>query len=354
METVGQPQADPELHLLTDWGEADSSARHKRAAIGTVLVHLAVIGGLIVVPPNLVEQEKPAPPRPHVTILEPLTELTQKAPNKGKITKEFESRLETPRTAVQAPAAPLPTKPKPQAARPPTLPPAPPATPTPAPKPAAPAPSMPEPPKLDAGIKEPPKPELPAIAQNTTAPPPPQIQTVEKPKLSLEPVEPARTGTPGQGRIQNPNTTVSGAIHDLAQAPSSTSVIGDPGASESGYGGISQRPSPGTPLSNVQLLSDPQGVDFRPYLIQILATVKRNWLAVMPQSVKLGRRGKVAIQFSIGNDGRVIKAAYAQNSGSDALDKAAIAGISASNPFPPLPREFKGERIVLQLNFVYR
>ncbi len=131
-------------------------------------------------------------------------------------------------------------------------------------------------------------------------------------------------------------------------------VIGDPGASGSGYGGITQTPAPGTPLSNVQLLSDPKGVDFRPYLIQLLATVKRNWMAVIPESVKLGRRGKVTIQFSIGNDGKVVKLVYAQNSGSDALDKAAVAGISASNPFPPLPRDFKGDRIVLQLNFVYR
>ena len=49
----------------------------------------------------------------------------------------------------------------------------------------------------------------------------------------------------------------------------------------------------------------------------------------------------------------MIKLVYAQNSGSPALDNAAVAGISASNPFPPLPTEFKGERIVLQLNFAY-
>ena len=35
-------------------------------------------------------------------------------------------------------------------------------------------------------------------------------------------------------------------------------------------------------------------------------------------------------------------------SGADALDRAAVAGISASVPFPPLPAEFKGDRIILQ------
>ena len=39
------------------------------------------------------------------------------------------------------------------------------------------------------------------------------------------------------------------------------------------------------------------GVDFRPYLTQILATIRRNWYAVMPESVKLGRRGKVGLLF---------------------------------------------------------
>jgi len=30
-----------------------------------------------------------------------------------------------------------------------------------------------------------------------------------------------------------------------------------------------------------------------------------------------------------------------------------VAAISASNPFPPLPAQFKGGRVVLQLNFAY-
>jgi TonB family protein len=95
------------------------------------------------------------------------------------------------------------------------------------------------------------------------------------------------------------------------------------------------------------------GVDFRPYLTQILATIRRNWNAVMPESVKLGRRGKVGLTFSISRVGRVDKMVYAFQSGSDPLDRAAIAAISASNPFPPLPVQFKGDRIVLQLNFAY-
>ena len=86
------------------------------------------------------------------------------------------------------------------------------------------------------------------------------------------------------------------------------------------------------------------GIDFRPYLTRILASVRRNWFAVIPESAKLGRGGRVQIQFAINRDGRVPKLVIASPSGAEALDRAAVAGISASNPFPPLPPEFRGER----------
>jgi TonB family protein len=95
------------------------------------------------------------------------------------------------------------------------------------------------------------------------------------------------------------------------------------------------------------------GVDFRPYLIQILATVRRNWYAVMPEVARLGRQGKVVIQFAINRDGSVPKLVIVSPSGTEALDRAAVAGISASNPFPPLPAEYRGLQIRLQFTFLY-
>jgi TonB family protein len=130
--------------------------------------------------------------------------------------------------------------------------------------------------------------------------------------------------------------------------------VGDTGSGPGGYGaGINLPPSPGSSGSSLQLLSDPLGVDFRPYLIRILASVKQHWLAVLPESVRLGRRGRVAIQFSVSRDGNVPKLVIAESSGADPLDRAAVAGISASVPFPPLPTEFKGTIIKLQFNFAY-
>jgi TonB family protein len=334
METVVPPPSDAELHILTQWGDAGDSPRKRRAAVLSVVVHVAAVVTLFSLPKSLFV---PPPQVAEVRItplIEPLTELTQNAPNKGKINKEFNATELHPRPRIQIPMG-LPSVTLPQAPRP--------AEPRP-------APPLPEPPKIEAAVKEVPKTELPQA-------PPPQIQPVENPKLAFEtPSLPPPPLPPGQGRVPVPDTSVSGAIRQAARSGSAGGlVVGDFGASgPGGFGsGVNLPPSPGSQGSNMQLLTDPQGVDFRPYLVRILASVKQHWLSVMPESVKLGRRGKVAIQFSISRDGGVPKLVIAEFSGAEALDRAAVAGISASVPFPPLPAEFKGDRIVLQMNFAY-
>ena len=65
-------------------------------------------------------------------------------------------------------------------------------------------------------------------------------------------------------------------------------------------------------------------------------------------------RGKVTIQFAVVRVGSVSKLVIAGPSGVvEALDRAAVAGISALNPFPPLPPEYRGEQIRLQFTFLY-
>jgi len=128
--------------------------------------------------------------------------------------------------------------------------------------------------------------------------------------------------------------------------------VGRPG----GAGGMVISPdgaSEATALRQMQLLSDPLGVDFKPYLLQVLAKVRRNWMAIVPDSARTGRRGLVLIQFSIDRSGGVPKLVIASTSGITAFDRAAVAGISASNPFPPLPGSYKGDQIRLQMAFSY-
>jgi TonB family protein len=186
--------------------------------------------------------------------------------------------------------------------------------------------------------------------------PPPQIQTEEQPKLAFETPGSQSTGKgQGLGQVAAPSPSVTEAMRRLAHGGAGGGlVVGDAGAGEGGIGeAINQPPSPGKLGSALELLSDPMGVDFRPYLLQILQTVRRNWFSVMPESAKLGRRGKVAIQFAIARNGAVTKVVFATQSGADALDRAAVASISMSNPFPPLPTEFRGNVVRLQFNFAY-
>jgi len=351
METVVQPPADSELHLLTDWGETGAGKRRRTAATLAVLLHVLVLTVIWQLPADFLQNRDEQPreaPKIVTPLIEPPTVLTQKAPNTGKVSKEFDAREEAPRKAIQTPPAPPPAAPPAPKASPRQA-----AIPAPPPPKAAGTPALPEPPKIDTAQKEPPK-ELPQIAPALPVPQP-AIQPAEQPKLPLENVQRSQSTGGNVLRGPPPSTSVAEAVHELAHnnAPGMGLTIGDQAASGSGYGGVLQNPSTGVQASNVQLLSDPMGVDFTPYLRQILQTIRRNWMAVMPESVRLGRRGKVVIQFSINKDGSVGKLVYEGQSGADALDRAAVAGISASNPFPPLPTEFKGGRVVLRLNFAY-
>src|SRR5271157_5432688 len=143
METVVQPPSDAEVHFLTQWGDAADRPRKRRAAVFSVLVHVVAVVTLFSLPKGLFV---PPPQTAEVRItplIEPLTELTQNAPNKGKINKEFNATEMHPRPRIQVPMG-LPAATMPQA-----------------PRPAVPAPPLPEPPKVEAAVKEVPKVDLP-------------------------------------------------------------------------------------------------------------------------------------------------------------------------------------------------
>jgi TonB family protein len=338
METVVSPPSDPELQLLLQWGTFDDQRRTRKVAIGSVAGHIAVILLLILLPAGAPEEVRPHRPERITPLIEPLTDLTQKAPNKQKVTKDFNALEVQAKPKIQVPSG-APSTNRPRAFRPEA----------PQPPPVKAASPLPEAPKVEAA---PIKPDVPLLAQAT-----PQIVPEERPKLTLEnPSAPPPAAQPGQSKIAIPNASIAEAVRQATHGvPSAGMTVGDLDLSgPGGVGpGLNLPPAQGTIGSNLELKSDPQGVDFRPYLTQVLAAVRRNWLNVIPESAKLGRRGLVGIQFSIARAGNVPKLVIVSASGTEALDRAAVAGISASNPFLPLPPEFKGDRIVVQLNFAY-
>jgi TonB family protein len=267
-------------------------------------------------------------------------ELTQNEPNRAEVSKQV--RLDD-----LVPAPPVPARRR-------TF------TPPPAPAAAQPRQTTATPAIDPPAIVAQANPPALGVNPNLAPPPapPPQIQPQEKPpKLAFE-----NPGSPGAqpaqrpgglGRIAPPKPSVDEAIRGAARSGPGGLVVGDI-PDDTGIGAmLGQTPSPGRQASQVELLSDPQGVDFKPYLIRVHAAVRRNWFAVIPESARFGRRGRVVIQFSVNRAGSVPKLVIAVPSGTDALDRAAVAGISASNPFPPLPSEFKGDQIRLQLVFSY-
>ena len=198
----------------------------------------------------------------------------------------------------------------------------------------------------------------PPGAPGLPSPQPPQ-------QASAAPAAPgAAQAPPGQtARLESPPTPASSGrgVFSGSTAPGSTleqatraaaAGRGAGGAAgDFGFGGHSSSPV----ASNMEILSDTLGVDFGPYLSRVLQSIRTNWYAVIPESAypPLRKKGEVTIQFAILPDGRVAGLHFENGSGDIPLDRAAYAGISASDPFPPLPQEFKGQFLALRIRFFY-
>ena len=270
--------------------------------------------------------------RSSTVLVAPPLEFTQTAPNTAKIGKEFSLDNLAPRPALRAP---------------PTIPPL-----------ARKLASLPEPPKPPpAATVNTQSPPMPQLGSSQMPGPPPRLQTEEKPQLRFPapgvPSGARQASTQELGRLKPPGETITEATR-AAPLPSAGGMqVSDADLAPSLGSGLQQSPAAGRRATALELLSDPAGVDFKPYLIRILATVKRNWQAVIPETARLGRQGRVQIQFAIDRQGSVPKLVIAVPSGTDSLDRAAVAGISASAPFPPLPPEFQGSHVRLQFTFTY-
>jgi TonB family protein len=344
--------ADSGPNFLLDWHESGDSRRYWRAGIGTLVIHAGIVALVFLLAslsgPALKNGTEIVPDFKQAVHLILPQDLTQKAPNKGKVAKEVNVEDLKPRPASQErlPPAPAVRAFKPPNPRPP------------GPQQSTVTPRIAEPPKLDTPLTaQNTAPALPALSGTPKAPPPPpQIQPVEQPKLMFE--TPGQNGPSehkGEAKLLPPKASVQDAVHEIARGGGGqgSMVVGDldppPDVS----------PSPRLPGqqerlgSSLELQSNPMGADFRPYLMQVLALVKKNWYAVIPESAHLGNHGLVQIQFIIDRTGSVPKLVIATPSGSESLDKAAVAGIGASQPFPPFPRDFNGQQLRLQLSFKY-
>ncbi len=107
--------------------------------------------------------------------------------------------------------------------------------------------------------------------------------------------------------------------------------------------------------SGVEVLSDTMGVDFGPYLRQVVQMTQSSWDLLIPEAARppLLKQGTVAIQFMIMPDGSIKQMQLVRPSGDVSLDRAAWGGITGAGPFPPLPKQFHGPYLALRFYFLY-
>jgi len=320
--------SDYPLHLQMEWHSAESKHQIAGVALGSVLLHVVVFVLALQIPslvqPNLPEHVIVE----HKTPLYFPRELTQKAPNKNKPTKEIDlaSLLASQQEQQRQQASPNPSvrhfEPpqnvgvSQQNNKTPRI--------------------MQEAPNL-ATSQNPADVSSGAINGLSPAPPPPpnanpsQFQTAGA-QVPPKVVQPRTPPPPGTVR---PGTSEENQSAPAQAQPGLTGQIGN------------QHPS-------IQLLSDPQGADFKPYLERILAIVRANWQRVTPEAVRQGRmRGRSVIQFIINRDGSIAKVIVAEPSGVNQLDFAASTSLVMSSPLPQLPLDFKGYQVKLAFTFAY-
>jgi hypothetical protein len=115
-------------------------------------------------------------------------------------------------------------------------------------------------------------------------------------------------------------------------------------------------PAPSAKVSaGLELLTDPEGVDFNSSLRQVYLSVKKSWYSIMPPSVEKGSQGRNAIQFRILRDGNIAKDSVElmYHSGKSDLDAASLQAIREAGPFDELPEKFSRPFVVLRVNFYY-
>ena len=106
----------------------------------------------------------------------------------------------------------------------------------------------------------------------------------------------------------------------------------------------------------LELMTDPEGVDFTAFIKQVYKSVKDKAVATMPKSVAQGDQGVVSIRVQIQKDGTLASPALPKfkfSSGKKALDDNAMAAVIKAAPFDHLPEQFSGPSVELQLTFYY-
>lgn len=205
-------------------------------------------------------------------------------------------------------------------------------------------PPQPRPQQQARAVQPAPRPAAPKAA-------PARQQSNQESALNAPTPRPQPAQQPSQTKpnpaTAQPNMSVGDMIRQAERAAAANGQMGDNGEN-------APLEHPGM-QSGLEVLSDTMGVDFGPYLRQIVRATQNSWDLLIPEAARppLYKKGRVAIQFIINPDGSVKQMQLIGPSGDVSLDRAAWGGITGASPFPPLPKKFKGPYLALRFYFLY-
>jgi TonB family protein len=195
-----------------------------------------------------------------------------------------------------------------------------------------------------------PQPPQQAIAQNQ-APTQQSQQGQPQPRPQFETNQTAEMQLPPRPNNNFSKYATGMSAGSAIQQATQAAAASRGGGGQEGDFGLN-RGAHGRQLGNLEILSDTTGWNYAPYIERVVQEVREHWYEVIPESAEM-KKGKLAIEFAITRDGSVANMHVVTTSGDVALDRAAWGGISGSNPFSPLPSEFRGPYLALRFRFYY-
>lgn len=178
--------------------------------------------------------------------------------------------------------------------------------------------------------------------QNLKQKPPDKTYPVEKPKRDRTPKTTKKTSIkkapPKSTSSKKAPASKQGTSSGTGEGSGFQVGIGDGSGEGPGFG-----PGYGTPLSLT-------GFNYPWYLQTIMNQTSSNWLTAQIRS-GVKEDVSVVVRFKIFRDGHISEPEIAQSSGLRTMDQSAIRAVRNST-FPPLPQDFEGEYI--QINLIFR
>jgi TonB family protein len=206
-------------------------------------------------------------------------------------------------------------------------------------------------------------------AMGTQEPKPPEVANAAASNQEAQPANPAGTSqgdAAGKGvAISLPPPQTAAEPRQIPKKPAETAAMvspsGIPGPDKSASINTSKpaQAKPAAPVfeneqkairSEGSGLFDTKGFPLGEYAEIIIERIKGNWY--IPSNLRKSQ-GRTTVVFFIDKNGRYSDVHIVTPSGSSSLDLAALNAIIGSDPFPPLPKGFPGERVGAKFVFAY-